>query len=291
VHRFAVIVTSGLIVLLALGREAGAQIGLTGALNAASPVADAVGPLLLPWGQDLALNATASYDPDAPCGDAIAEYRWDLGDDGSVERTTTSELTTIAWADVVTALPGIAPPLPYAGWPVQLVRLEVTDAGGHESSALLPLQVISTQPLARGRATPSIVVVDSSNQATVQLDGSLSRAGFPGGSIVLYEWDLNGNAVFGEAGVDASGASISTILTSPPPPPPGLPALTGHLRVTDNAGGQSTAPVQVEVLPQGSTPRAPRSHSTPRVRSTRMQGTGSSRSSGTSTTTGLPSPA
>ena len=46
------------------------------------PVADAGGPYAVKPGGVLELNGLGSFDPDAPCGDAIAFWDWDLDADG-----------------------------------------------------------------------------------------------------------------------------------------------------------------------------------------------------------------
>ncbi len=47
-----------------------------------APVADANGPYTINLGDDLLLDASSSYDPNAIWGDSIVEYAWDLDSDG-----------------------------------------------------------------------------------------------------------------------------------------------------------------------------------------------------------------
>ncbi len=88
-----------------------------------APVPEPGGPYYLAPGQDLVLDGSGSYDPDAPFGDSIQFYRWDIGDRGTW--LDTGAQVTIPWEQ----LAGLNWDLPVP------VRLEVTDGFGVSSMA------------------------------------------------------------------------------------------------------------------------------------------------------------
>lgn len=100
-----------------------------------APVADPGGPYYVSFGQDLTLDASASYDPDAPFGDSIAFYRWDIGERGIWAYS--GEHDTVPWADLVRF---------GSDTPVS-VRLEVTDSFGVSASTVTEVIVASATEL------------------------------------------------------------------------------------------------------------------------------------------------
>lgn len=83
------------------------------------PVADAGGPYLIEPGNDLLLDATASYDPDANPNESIVSYQWDVNDDGVYDYTGAT--VNVPWADLQN--------LPQPGIPIR-VTLMVEDSFG-----------------------------------------------------------------------------------------------------------------------------------------------------------------
>lgn len=67
---------------------------VVGASNA--PIADAGGPYTITLGDDLTLDASASTDPDAACGDAITTYAWELNGDALFDDATGAQPTITA---------------------------------------------------------------------------------------------------------------------------------------------------------------------------------------------------
>jgi K319-like protein len=61
-----------------------------------SPVSDAGGPYSTCQASSVVLNGTGSADPDAPCGDSVALYEWDLNNDGTFDVTGASPVVTSA---------------------------------------------------------------------------------------------------------------------------------------------------------------------------------------------------
>ncbi|HEY5999092.1 MAG TPA: PKD domain-containing protein [bacterium] len=70
-----------------------------------APVAAAGDPYTVAIGKPLSLSAAGSSDPDAPCGDAIAEYAWDLDDDGKYGDVS-GALVKLGWEQVRTRICG-----------------------------------------------------------------------------------------------------------------------------------------------------------------------------------------
>jgi len=91
-----------------------------------APVASAGGPYTVTVGNGVNLDASASSDPDAACGDAIATYEWDFTDDGSYELVGASPTPL--------ASPGLAPG-------AYTLRLRVTDSVGATGTATTPLTI------------------------------------------------------------------------------------------------------------------------------------------------------
>ncbi|MCC7479442.1 PKD domain-containing protein [bacterium] len=156
-------------------------------------------------------DASASSDPDG----SIIEYAWDWDGDGGYDNF--SEAAQLVHT--------------YNAPGVFQVRLRVTDSDFSRAYATAQLNL--TQP---GNQAPQaelqLTPPDADVPAQVMLDASASSAGGdPQDSIVLYEWDCDGDGAF-----DAYGANpqLSHAYAQP-----GL--LTLRLRVTDSAGNQAIA--------------------------------------------------
>jgi hypothetical protein len=74
-------------------------------IDNAPPEADAGGPYHVLAGRDILLDATASLDPDEPCGDRIAWYLWDLDNDGFFDDAA-AEAVLLSWPEVVSIVCG-----------------------------------------------------------------------------------------------------------------------------------------------------------------------------------------
>lgn len=70
-----------------------------------APVAAAGGPYTVVIGQPLTLSAAGSSDPDAPCGDAVATFAWDLDGDGQYHDAA-GALAKLGWEQVRTRVCG-----------------------------------------------------------------------------------------------------------------------------------------------------------------------------------------
>ncbi len=166
--------------------------------------------------QTVSFNGATSSD-----ADGITKYEWDLDGNGTFEKTGAQQSTTF------TTLGAHA------------VKLRVTDGLGATSVATASVRV-HRAPTALVVSRP---VAPAINQA-VTLDASRSS---DDGSIVKYEWDLNGDNTFETT---TTGPMTTTVFTTPGTKRIGL-------KVTDNDGAtdQTTLNLQVSNTPVTATAR------------------------------------
>ncbi|MBM4319373.1 MAG: PKD domain-containing protein, partial [Deltaproteobacteria bacterium] len=95
------------------------------------PVASTGGTIKAAHGEALVLDARASFDPNANCGDAVVSYEWDLNNDvngnGQFDRSSAQPQLTVPWADVLALRANQAAPADRTGKPSYPVRLRVKD--------------------------------------------------------------------------------------------------------------------------------------------------------------------
>ena len=164
---------------------------------------------------NVTFNASASTDTDG----TIVKYEWDLDGNGTyetntgIDRRSRKTYTTEGRPSTSTS--------------------RVTDNGGATDFTTRTVQVIGNQPpTASFTAAPNPVVVGQ----TVTFNGSGSTD--PDGTIVKYEWDLDGNGTF-ETNTGTTKTATKSYAA----------AGTGErrLRVTDNGGKTATTTVAVTV--------------------------------------------
>ena len=201
-----------------------------------APVADPGGPYTTVVNRSVTLDASASADPDAGCGDRIAQYRWDIDADGVDDYTTTEAVLTVPWV----RLSSLAYPAdPDTGLPRNPVRLTVRDTFGLEHIDSTTLTIYADAPIACIEAT---TLTPSCGQS-VALDAGCSSHQNPARSIVAYEWDLDDNGTY-----DATGVTLThTFATA------GVHLV--RLRLTDNGNPARTATKTVTIeMADGATP-------------------------------------
>ena len=193
-----------------------------GAGNNAAPVADlqatpssGAAPL------SSTLSATASTDSDG----TIIEYAWDVDGDGAYDALTDTATYNYTFTE--------------AGTFAVTVRVEDNDGARDTDSVSVTITGGSggTDPVAALSVAPEY----ASEGALVTLDASAST---DDGTIVLYEWDFNGDALYDSYGtVDTAEHYYNN---------PGVfPAL---VRVTDDGGNTDTASAVVRINPGPSGP-------------------------------------
>ena len=169
-------------------------------------------------GEQVTFNGSASADDptEAPVG-TITRYEWDLDNNGSYETSTNTTPTVTT----TFTTPG-----------TKTIGLRVTDNDGAPGITTRTLTVANRPPVAAltGPSPAAIVGVPAIFDASASSD--------PDGTIVRYEWDLDGNGVYE---LDTAGNSR----ISNPYAAPGT-VLVG-LRVTDDFGATATATVLVRI--------------------------------------------
>ncbi len=159
------------------------------------------------------LDGSASTDPDG----TVDQYEWDLDGDGSFETDGGSEPTITHTYETPATL---------------TVGLRVTDSNEAQATTTRSLH-ITAAPIAVLGATPN----PARPNQTITFSGADSSD--PDGTIVKYEWDLDGNGTYE---VD-TGSGDSTTGSYPTTGPH-----TVGLRVTDSDGGQATDTAAVDVV-------------------------------------------
>jgi subtilisin-like proprotein convertase family protein len=165
--------------------------------------------------QPVSFDASASTDPDV--GGAIAKYEWDLDGNGSYELDSGTDPTVQRAYD--------------AGG-TMAVKLRVTDVDGAKATHSVNVVASNTVPFASLTASPNPVAAG----ASVLLDARGSSD--PDGTIVKYDWDLDGNGSF----ETTSGATPTRTHTYP-----NAATFNVGVKVTDNDGGTRTASLALVV--------------------------------------------
>jgi len=162
--------------------------------------------------QNVRFDAAGTSDPDG----TIIRHEWDLDGNGSYETDT-----------------GVRPvtALSYATSGVRTIKLRVTDSQGYVAETTRQLSV-TNQPSASFTVSPIPALAGQ----TVSFNGSASSD--LDGTIVRYQWDLDGDGSF----ETDTGATPTTSRSYPSPG-----ALTVRLRVTDNLGAtaETTRPLSI----------------------------------------------
>jgi PKD repeat protein len=164
-------------------------------------------------GVSTSFDASGSKDPDG----TIAKYEWDLDGNGTYETDTGTTPT----AGNTFATPG-----------TKTVGLRVTDNSGATATTTVTVTVQNRAPSASITATPNPVV--SGSNVTFDASGSKDSDG----TIVEYEWDLDGNGTYETPGF---GKSTTFVAYAKPG------TRTVGVRVTDNSGATATASLTLTV--------------------------------------------
>jgi Concanavalin A-like lectin/glucanases superfamily/PKD domain len=155
--------------------------------------------------QTVTFDAGATSDPDG----TIREYQWDLDGNGSYETTGAAAQVTRAYSSAQTVT----------------VKLRVIDDQGGSDTVTRAVTVGNFAPTASFTAPGTVVVGEPAT-----FDGSASAD--PDGSIVRYEWDLDGNGSY-ETDTGSTASATKTYAAAGP--------VTVGLRVTDGDGDTGTA--------------------------------------------------
>ncbi|MDX9704024.1 MAG: PKD domain-containing protein, partial [Candidatus Auribacterota bacterium] len=205
------------------------------------PTANAGGPYVISEGDSITFNASLSQDPDAPCGDSIVSYQWDLDNDGQYDDGSGVTLAK-TWAQLQ-AYNLSYPANRTTGLPRNTVKVRVTDQYGASNTASTTLTIYDNRPFAVGTATPSLA---SCNQ-TVNFNATASYHGHPQRSIVSYEWDFQSDGTWDATGVTAqySYGAYGTYSATLRVTDNNTPAKTSTTLITVNVSAGKLAPVAV----------------------------------------------
>jgi PKD repeat protein len=170
----------------------------------------------------VSFDAGGSHDSDG----SITGYEWDFDGDGGFDASTAAAATqhTYAAAGVFTA------------------RVRVTDNEGATATATAVITVTNATPL------PALAATPSSGNAPLSVAFSAAGSADPDGTLVDYEWDLDGDGAYNEAGAEQAARGLTApaayVYTAGG-------TVTASVRVTDNGGLQAvaTAPVTVNTNP------------------------------------------
>jgi hypothetical protein len=111
-----------------------------------APIADAGAAQSIIVGQSVSLNGSASFEPDAGCGDSITQYSWDLNNNGLFGDVLGAN-PTVSWATLASLSPPLAYPASYAtGLPTNTVVLRVRDEFGVTDTATMLLTIYAPCP-------------------------------------------------------------------------------------------------------------------------------------------------
>ncbi|MDX9704059.1 MAG: PKD domain-containing protein, partial [Candidatus Auribacterota bacterium] len=191
-----------------------------------APIARTGGPYRTEIGQGILLNASASSDPNAACGDSIIEYAWDIdGNDSTWEIISSNPQATLPWASI-------------SGWTIGQaypVKLRVTDTFGEAAYAQTTATVYENTPVAVVSANPNPAACNQE----VTLTGSNSYQTYPVRAIVMYRWDIDGDGTFDIEGADKGQITVAY---------PAFDTYTVVLRVEDNNDPMQWDEATVDVM-------------------------------------------
>jgi PKD repeat protein len=154
------------------------------------PVAETGGPYYAQLGEDIALSAGGSHDPDESTGDSIVGYTWSIAG-GIYERTGAAPSLTPAEIEAL-------------GLGVHPVMLSITDSFGATATAMTTLEIYDNRPFAALAVEPAAAV----SGQTVTFDASSSSHGRPDRSIVGYTWDFGDGSSYTETAAGAADGSF-----------------------------------------------------------------------------------
>ncbi len=178
-------------------------------------------------GDEANFTGAASTDVDG----TIVKYEWDFDGDGEADVTSVPGNSTPAAATAKWTFPEAGE---YS------ISLKVTDnTGGFDQ--LDSNVVVTGRPVPAGTATPTSPLKNE----LVSFNAAGSHDSDAGGSIVKYEWDLDGNGSF-----EISGATAVTATKSYP----NAGTIVARLRVTDNVGATATQLIAITVRNPDVTP-------------------------------------
>jgi hypothetical protein len=162
------------------------------------PEVDAGGPYPIPEGQDVTLGGSAT-DPSSA---DVLSFFWDLNDDASYSESPpegyASPDITVTWSTLV------ALGVDGEGDHTLVLKAEDDDSGAATDTATL--QITNVPPTAHAGGS---YIIDEGEDAILDASGSHD----PVDDALTFTWDLNGDAVFGDATGETPTVSWDTLET------------------------------------------------------------------------------
>lgn len=180
-------------------------------------------------GDDLTLDASASFDPDTD-GDYIRRYRWDVLNDGSydVERVDAdgdgAEARSVLTAAQLTALGVVELGRPYP------LRLQVRDSQALAGEDTTTITLHPRDPIIRAQIRPTPAACGPG--ARILFDIADSGHDHPDIELVSWAWDLDGDGEYDDSDAPQLWAAADRFTFGAP--------LEVGLRIEDSAGGVAT---------------------------------------------------
>ena len=126
-------------------------------------------------GDDLVINAGASFEPDVHCGDQIVSYKWFFNPDATSAPTfiENNPQLSLSWNQLQQVLLG--PADPRTGLPSNRIVLEVEDTLGLTHRAEMILTLYRREPIAIFDQLPSPAPInEETGEVLVELDAGES---------------------------------------------------------------------------------------------------------------------
>jgi PKD repeat protein len=173
----------------------------------------------------VSFDGSASSDPDG----SIVNYEWDLDGDGLFNET----------GPELTANGNDTAAFTYASPGTYIAQLRLTDNEDFQGQASAEINVAASQPPV---AALSADVSSGNKPLIVTFNATASMD--PDGAITDYEWDFDGDGIYGEAGPEADNAGDPTPL---PFTYTSVGSFAAKVRVTDNDDGKDSETLTITV--------------------------------------------
>jgi type VI secretion system Hcp family effector len=149
------------------------------------------GPYVGNVGEPVPLDFSGSQDDGGEAGEAIAEVRVDLNNDGLPDLITSSLTPTIDWATLAALVPPLQRPAdPETALPNNEIDIAIMDSLGAVGMARTTLTIYDNRPVAAIASDTQAVGCN----APIVFSAAGSHHGHPDQAIVKYEWDFDYNA-------------------------------------------------------------------------------------------------
>jgi hypothetical protein len=186
-------------------------------------------------GDDLNLDASASEDANADCGDSIVSYVWTLADGTEIGN---GEQAALTWAQMQALGNKLSwPANSDTGLPTNIVTMTVTDSFGVTASIQTKITIYQAKPTAVVVQTPNPAMIRRNNGlGEVELNGGESTSPIPGRQVTGFEWVFDREEVpDANTAISAQGRAVNFVKPFDlVPTPETIPDVYVWLRVEDD---------------------------------------------------------